>query len=296
MPRGSRNSSRPSLLHAATAAAVIAAALGATIASPAIAQSLWMPRDGDRTVMLEVLKPSLEGFDSKLFSAAFFLSGRVAVSPRLSVVGELPYARHESTYLIFFPEEVSSNTIGNPYAGVEYKLGSGPAFLEFGVRPPLAADDEFLAIFTGYATDVARWEAFTPDRFAALAAFNVREITPSRIALRLRVSPTVAIPTGNSSEKTKLYGIYSFQIGYEGSKARIGAEMAGRTQLTDEPGVTILDFFGVGNLGSRTSTQFGLHADFLSGHIRPGLDLHVPLGGMGNYVSSVVGLSVAWTR
>src|SRR6185503_7823805 len=106
MPRGSRNSSRPSLLHAAAAAALIAAAIGATIASPATAQSLWMPRDGDRTVMLEVLKPSLEGFDSKLFSAAFFLSGRVAVSPRLSVVGELPYVRHESTYLVFFPEEV----------------------------------------------------------------------------------------------------------------------------------------------------------------------------------------------
>lgn len=293
MPRASRFSSPSRLLLLAVATA---AALSAITASSATAQSLLMPRDGDRTVMLEVLQPGLEGFDSELFSAAFFLSGRVAVSPQLSVVGELPYARHRSTYFVFFPENVSGNTIGNPYAGVEYKLGSGPAFLEFGIRPPLAQDDELLAVFTGYASDVARWEAFTPDRFAIQTAFNVREITQSKVALRLRVSPTVAIPTGNSSEKTKLYGIYSFQIGYEASKVRIGAAMSGRSQLTDEPGVTILDFFGFGNLGERTSSQFGLHADFLSGPIRPGLDLHVPLAGMSGYVSSVVGLSVAWTR
>lgn len=293
MPRASRTSS-PSSLFLLAAATVLA--FGAITAPTATAQSLWMPRDGDRTVMLEVLQPSLEYFDSEIFSAAFFLSGRVAVSPRLSVVGELPFARHKSTYFIFFPSDVSSSTIGNPYAGVEYKLGSGPAFLEFGVRPPLAQDDELLAVFTGYAADVARWEAFTPDRFAIQPAFNVREITPSKIALRLRVSPTVTIPTGNSSEKTKLYGIYSFQIGYEGSKVRIGAGMGGRAQITDEPGVTSLDFFGFGNLGERTASQFGLHADFLSGRIRPGLDLHLPLGGMGDSVPLVVGASVAWTR
>ena len=43
-------------------------------------------------------------------------------------------------------------------------------------------------------------------------------------------------------------------------------------------------------------TETHIHADFLSGRIRPGLDLHVPLSGMSYYVSSVVGLSVTWTR
>src|SRR6185436_17870611 len=187
MFRGSRSTSRSPLLRTVAAAALLAAALGAGIASPAMAQSLWMPRNGDRTVMLEVLQPSLEGFDSELFSDAFFLSGRVALSPRLAVVGELPFARHKSTYLVFFPENLSSNTIGNPYAGVELKLGSGLAFLELGVRPPLVADDELLASFTGKASDVARWEAFSTDRFAILAAFRVREVTPSKIAFGFRL-------------------------------------------------------------------------------------------------------------
>jgi hypothetical protein len=247
--------------------------------------------------MLEVLQPSLEGFDSELFSATFLLSGRVAVSPRLAVVGEIPYVRHKSTYMVFFFNEVSSSTIGNPYAGVEYKLGSGPAFLEFGVRPPLTSDDEALASFTGKASDVARWDAFSPDRFAILGAFNVREVTPSKIALRLRLCPAFTLPTEESTETGMLYAIYSFQVGYERTKVRIGTAMTGRTQITHEPGDTPFDYgIAGGNLGQRTASQFELHADFLSGHIRPGIDLHVPLGWMGYYVSSVVGVSVTWTR
>lgn len=291
MPRGSH--SFPSLrLCLLVTAAVIA--LG-TIVPVATAQSLWMPRDGDRTLMLEVLKPSLEGFDTEFSTGALFLSGRLAVSPRLSVVGEIPYARHKSTYLVFYIDN-SSSTIGNPYAGVEYKLGSGPAFLELGVRPPLADNNKALASFTGKASDVARWEAFSPDRFAIVAAFNVREVTPSKIALRLRLSPAFTIPTKGSSE-TMLYAIYSFQVGYEGTTVRVGTSMTGRAQITQELGDTILDFIAAGDkLGQRTSNQLELHADFLSGHIRPGLDVHVPLGGMGYYVSSVVGLSVTWMR
>jgi hypothetical protein len=297
MFRGSGSTSRPPFLHTVAAGALLAATLGAGIASPATAQSQWMPRNGDQTVMLEVLQPSLEGFDSELFSAAFFLSGRVALSPRLSVVGELPFARHKSTYFAFFPENLSSNTIGNPYAGVELKLGSGLALLELGVRPPLVADDELLASFTGKASDVARWEAFATDRFAILAAFRVREVTPSKIAFGFRLSPAFTIPTKETTQTGMLYAIYSFQVGYEGTKARIGTGLTGRSQITHEIGDTPLDFISAyGNLGQRTSSQFEVHADFLSGRIRPGLDLHVPLAGMSNYVSSVVGLSVTWTR
>lgn len=269
---------------------------GGAFPTAATAQSPWMTRDGDQTLTLEVLRPSLEGFDSELFSAAFLLSGRGAVSPRISVVGELPFVRHESTYEAFGPFDVSSSMIGNPYAGLELRLASGPAFLEFGVRPPLAADDEALATYTGNASDVTRWEAFTPDRFAILAAFNLREVTPSKIAFRLRLSPVLALPTGdNYYSETILYAIYSFQVGYQGSKARVGAGMSGRSQVTREVDQALFGFGGL-NIGERSLSQFELHADFLPGHIRPGLDLHVPLDALSGVSSAVVGASLTWTR
>jgi len=290
MPRA-RCSSRPFLALITG----VALAVGA-LASTATAQSLWMARDGEQTLMLEVLKPELSGFDQELFSAAFFLSGRGAVSPRISVVGELPFVRHQSAYQYFGPFDVSSSMIGNPYAGLELQLASGPAFLELGVRPPLAADDEALATRTGNVSDVTRWEAFTPERFAILAAFNIREVTPSKIAFRLRVGPTLALPTGNNNpSETILYAVYSFQVGYQGSKARVGAGMSGRSQITQELDRALFGFGGV-NMGERSLSQFELHADFLPGRVRPGLDLHVPLDALSGASSSVVGVNLTWTR
>ena len=275
-----------SLLVAGAALLVIA-----TFSSPVAAQSPWMARDGQHTLMLEFLRPSLEGINSEVFSGVFALSGRGAVSSRVSVVGELPFVRHESTLEDpFFPEEFSSNTIGNPYAGVELQLASGPAFLEFGVRPPLAADDEPAATLTGIVSDLTRWEAFFPDAFSIVGAFNIREVTPSKIAYRLRVSPALVIPTDNSSgDETTLFAVYSFQIGYHGSIARVGAGMSGRSEVTQE-------FTGSGNIGARSFSQFELHADFLPGQVRPGLDLRVPLGELGTVVSMVFGASITWTR
>ncbi len=62
--------------------------------------------------------------------------------------------------------------------------------------------------------------------------------------------------------------------------------MSGRTLVTE-------DF---GNLGERTVSQLELHADFLSGSVRPGLDLRLPLDSLGQYISVVLGGSISWTR
>lgn len=284
MPRHRSPRACFSLLVACAALLVIA-----TFSSPAAAQSPWMARDGEYTLMLEFLHPTIEGVNSELFSGAFFLAGRGRFSSSISVVGELPFARHKST-ADFSSFETSSSSIGSPYVGLEMKLASGPAFLELGVRPPLASDSEAPATTTGLLADVTRWEAFFPDAFSVVGAFNVREVTPSKLAFRLRVSPTLVIPTDNSSgDEAILFAIYSFQVGYHGSMARIGAGMSGRSEITNE-------FFGLTNLGARSATQFEVHADFLSGQIRPGLDLHVPLGEFGEIVPAVLGASVTWTR
>ncbi|HKQ18393.1 MAG TPA: hypothetical protein VJW75_01475, partial [Candidatus Eisenbacteria bacterium] len=183
------------------------AVLIASLPCPAAAQSPWMARDGNQTLMLEFLGPSIEDIDQELFSGAFFLGGRGAVGSRIFVVGELPFVRHESTDE-FFSSEISSSTIGNPYVGLEMNLASGPAFIELGVRPPLAADDEFPAVTTGIVADVTQWEAFFPEVFSIVGAFNVREVTPSKLAYRLRVGPAVMIPTNDGSDETVVFAVY----------------------------------------------------------------------------------------
>lgn len=275
-------------LHAL--AGVLAAVVAATT-TPAAAQSLWMPRDTDYTISLEMLRPNLEDVDSGVLSGSFFLAGRARLSPGVSFVGELPYVTHSSRSVATdfngneIVEDFSSSTIGNPYVGLETRIGSGPVFVEVGGRPPLTSDEEFEAVLTGIFSDVNHFATFLPHVASIQAAFNLREVTPSKLAYRFRLSPMIAIPTegGNGSE---LYAMYSFQIGYHGSAARVGAGMSGQALLTED----------YGNLGERSRNQFEIHADFLPGAIRPGLDLRVPLGSEANFVPVVLGASISWTR
>ena len=277
-------------LHAL--AGVLAVVLAAAAATPAAAQSLWMPRDTDYTISLEMLRPTLEGVDSGVLSGSFFLAGRAKLSPQVSFVGELPYVTHSSRSVATdfngneIIEDLSSSTIGNPYVGLETRIGSGPVFVEVGGRPPLTSDEEFEAVLTGIFSDVNRFPTFLPDVASIQAAFNLREVTPSKLAYRLRLSPMVAIPTGDNNGDSELYAMYAFQIGYHGSAARVGAGMSGQALLTEDSG----------NLGERSRNQFEIHADFLPGAIRPGLDLRVPLGSEANFVPVVLGASISWTR
>jgi hypothetical protein len=270
---------------------LLAAVMVATASPPAAAQSLWMAREGEHTIMFEMLRPSIEDVDAEFLSAAFFLSGRAAVSSHVAVVGELPYANHKSSLMgtdingFEIVTETSSSTFGNPYLGIETRAESSPISAEVGARIPLASDKQIEAFITGYYSDVIRQDAFLPKFTSIVAAFNLREVTPSKVAYRLRLSPVLAIPTEGLSD-TELFAVYSFQIGYQGAHARIGGGMSGRALVTDS----------FSNLGYRTLNQLELHADFLSGAFRPGLDLRLPLGDVAALIPVALGASVSWTR
>jgi hypothetical protein len=133
---------------------------------------------------------------------------------------------------------------------------------------------------------VVRQDAFLPKVVSINAAFNLREVTPSKVAYRLRLSPVLTIPTDNASTDPELFAVYSFQIGYHGSQGRFGGGMSGRALFTE-------DF---GNLVTRTLNQLELHADFLSGSIRPGLDLRLPLGSLSEFVPVALGASISYTK
>lgn len=269
---------------------MVAAATVAVAPTLVAAQSLWMERESEHSVMLEMLRPNLEDVDSKFLSAAFFLSGRAAISSHAAIVAELPYANHQSTQLgtdingFEIVTETSSSTFGNPYIGIETRAVSSPIFAELGARIPLASNEQYEAFLTGYYSDVVRQDAFLPDVASIVAAFNLWEVTPSKIAYRLRLSPVLAISTAGESIDPELFAVYTFQIGYHGSHARIGGGMSGRALITE-------DF---GNLGQRTMNQLEVHADFLSGALRPGLDLRLPLGAVSALVPVALGGSISW--
>ncbi|HEU4724492.1 MAG TPA: hypothetical protein VFU59_04245 [Candidatus Eisenbacteria bacterium] len=254
--------------------------------SPAFAQSLWLPRDTDSAVLLEMLRPNVEHIDAGSLSAAYFLGGRIRLSDRIAFVGELPYVRHENSggyYYFYAPGRQSS--IGNPYIGIETRSATSPLFVEVGVRPPLTSESDFFALLTGQATDAARYEAFAYQTTSLQFAVNLRETTENRIAYRVRFGPALHF-LDNGPDETELWALYSLDVGYVGRCVRVGTGFSGRALVTED----------YSNVGARTITQADLHADFLRGPIRPGLAVRLPLGGAANSFPVVLGVTLAWVR
>jgi hypothetical protein len=152
-------------------------------------------------------------------------------------------------------------------------------FGEVGVRVPTAGSGE--GATTGIASDLTRSDAFFSDVLSAHASLNVRHVTSRGLSGRLRLGPLFAIPTQGGGDP-EVFAIYSGQVGYERAAYRLGVALSARTILTG-------DF---GSLSDRSDTQAEFHADFGSGRARPGLELKFPLGGLGDVVPVVAGLSL----
>ena len=261
------------------------------------AQPFWIPRgdEGKHAVLLEFLRPSIEDVDRSFLSATYFLSGRFAISPNLHLVGELPYANYKATFEgtdingNAITIEESGSTVGNPYLGIEASASGSPIFAELGVRIPVVDENEPEASIIGYVSDVTRADAaFLPKAVFVQGAFNVREVTDSNMEYRVRLSPVLLISTDDSfySDGAELFGVYAWSIGYHGRILRVGTGLSGRFLLTEDSG----------NLGERSLNQLDLHADIGSWSLRPGVDLHLPLGSLAEAVPIVLGASVSWSH
>lgn len=268
------------------AAVAIPLALGLHVAPlPAGAQSLWLDRDHATTILLEADHVDMVLTDEKLLTGVVFLDVRHEITPGKALVFELPYTRMATPFEPFNDVDFTQASVGNPYLGVEIG-GDSPLFGEIGVRAPLMSDSnrDTGARFVGLFSDLPRSFAFFEDAVPIQAALNLRTPVTSDIRARLRFGPTVTIPT-ESGPDTDLYGVFAWEIGYEGRHARIGSALSG----------WVLIHPALGDLGSRTATQFEFHADFGGGRIRPGAGVRVPFGNIAaDFNSSVVGLSLAY--
>jgi len=255
--------------------------------APALAgaQSLWLDRDHATTIRLEAHHVDIVITDEKLLTGVAFLDVRREIAPGKALVVELPYTRFETTPEPFNDVDFTQSSVGNVYLGLEI-WGDSPLFGEIGARAPLMSDSnrDVGARFTGLFSDLTRSFAFFSDAVPIQAALNLRSPITSNVRARLRFGPTVIVPT-ESGYDAEWYGVYAWEIGYEGHRARIGSALSGWVYLTGD----------YGNLGSRTVTQFEFHADFGGGRIRPGAELRVPFGRPAeDFTSSVVGLSLAF--
>lgn len=262
-----------------------------TAAAPVAAQSVWVEPGRHQGVWVEFLRPELsddmsELLDVSFMSSATFLGGRYAVSPKLNVVGELPFAYGDLDDVDLDGDRA---TIGNPYLGIEV-LASPRLTFEAGVRAPLA-DEENFGTLVGLLTEFpTRSEAFITDYvpLTAAALYDVR--LNDNWLFRLRGGPSLWLNTDDAVDPetderivldTELLATYGGQLWYEAPRYNLGAGVMGRAALTED-----------GDFGERTLHQLGLSGNLVLGNVVPGLQFRVPLDD-DDGVDFVAGLTLA---
>jgi len=260
---------RPLPFRRAALAATLTLATLAALAPGAAAQSIWLDRVSPKTLHLEIAKPLYEDAeDVDFMTANWSLSGRFPIGATLHIVGELPYAR--IGFDSDFADE-SSTTIGNLYAGIETHVAEGNgAWFEAGVRVPTASeadenDEGNAATFTGTFVDVDRWEAYglSSDAFILHTAVHGRTDPVGKIGVDVRLAPNLWFG-GDLDDDAELFLVFGAQVLYHGTSVRAGAGITGRTWVTEDEGGT-------------SAHQVEAAVDVLSGRVRPGMTLRVPI-------------------
>jgi DNA-binding beta-propeller fold protein YncE len=196
-----------------------------------------------------------------------------SLSNRISALGRLPFARLD------LGSQQSETALGNPYVGIRF----GPSnrnYTDIGIWLPLASEDNSSALFTGFISDVDRWEAYLPSTLS-LQMESLGEIAPhSNLALGLRLGYTLNLNTelGGSTGWLPYGGWMKFLS----RNVRVQGGLTGRLHLS---------FSGQGT-SAVNRTQLLLAADFGTWRLRPGLALRFWLNGdFRELVPAVLGLT-----
>lgn len=228
------------------------------VPASAPAQSYQLPSDPG-LVGVQFLKPSFADIvDASSYT--LYLTARHDLTPSIGGEIGMPF-----THLGLTGE--AQNTIGNLFLGVEVRNVDAHTALDFGVWVPTAPDDKSDALLIALASDLNRWESFLPDVLSARFGASYGHVTSQHTGVRLRVGPTVLIPTRDDGGETESFLLYSAHVGYFGEKAEVTGGAMGRFIMTED----------VGGFGERSSHQLEIEAALKPHAARFGLVFVVPL-------------------
>ncbi len=232
-----------------------------------------------------------------LRSVVTLLSGRAAVGPRWTVVGEIPLAYVDAQSEVPFevgtgggvssdgaPFQESGAQIGNPYLGAELQVRPS-VVLGAGVRVPLARYSDSARLFDGFvagiALDAERYEAYLPDMMALSAHVHLTQgLSPAiRVGLGLRPAYLMDVSDDRLDLSTAALG-YQASLGASLGQASLDTGVVGRQILSESV-----------SFAAEPDAAASLAAVVDLGGVRPGLQARIPLLG-DRGADAVVGFSL----
>jgi len=268
----------------------------AWITSAVHAQSIWLnpEREDGFTLELSKLTRAVRAESYDFDSITIFLDTKLRLASQAWFVGELPFAHVQGhPYTLAdpgyppiggFPPPTTlrvENTLGNPYLGIRYGFGGILEAMELGLTFPVVNEDNQVAIGYGTAIDVDRYGAFIPHLMTMRLMGELSGGHENQF-WRLRVGPTLLIPTGDNRDPLNLLVHAGVQSGVESEHLRAWVGLNSVSMLTNG---SFLAY------GDRTSVQIAAGADMRVRAVAPGVV--VALTEFGNELTLVYGLNLS---
>lgn len=261
-------------------------AIGLVVAAvvPAGGQSFWFDPDRGNSISLEILKTDFDrsSADFSFTTAAFSLNGKIRVSDNTWFIGEMPFAHFDLDIPVGnYPAE---NAFGNPYLGIRTIFNNGKSAIEFGIRPPIAEEDNPDASIYGLYSDLDRFGAFIPNLFTAKVHLEFLQTEENGLFYRGRVGPTILIFTEDTGgDDFELLMHAGGRIGIQQQKIRAWAGVNSVTMITED------SFVG----DDPIAFELALGVNLKLGQVEPGAFIRLPIiTDYKDLVSSVFGLNV----
>ncbi|NNE34481.1 MAG: hypothetical protein HKN13_04560 [Rhodothermales bacterium] len=240
---------------------IILAAIASLAVPVAVAQTVHVsPRNFDNA-LIEIVRPTFARDDASFLSAAYTAGYHFGVGPtgRVFLTASVPLS-HTS-----LKGSSSETALGNPYVGVTLFSKRDPVVYEFGIRAPLASDNN--AQVAGFFGDYDRFEAYQPDVLSFKASLIYFPSRSGDWVMFTRISPLITIDTGDNGSEARgeFFVDYAVHFFYYGEAVQGGLGLTGRALLTED-----------GSFADRTVHHVGFEIRKDLGSIIPGIQLRLP--------------------
>ncbi|MGH1366856.1 MAG: hypothetical protein ACRBF0_25075 [Calditrichia bacterium] len=215
----------------------------------------------------EFSKPAIDfedGISNNLFLGTHYLGFNAIVTPKLTIVGEMPLA-----HLSISSDrigDIATTQEGNPYIGLQLKRPDFPFALEIGSHIPLVNSSE-LSHLIGLSSDFTeRFESFAPNTLPVKILGNRVFSNASGQFIHLRIGPSVLFNLAESGEATtgdgtQVHILTALQAGIENENIRFNIGYSSRFLLSENIGFGGNELYHLA--GFRGSLKFSLYEPFI---------------------------------
>lgn len=210
------------------------------------------------------LRPDLEeDVNLSFLSGVYDFSASIPVSPKLNVVGSIPFA----TLSVEGSEGESS--IGDIYIGLQQRLNSGPGkffSVSMGVFLPTMSEDKFGPVLIGIYTNYYEFQKYLPNVLTIYGNLAYHRIKSNDFIFGVEIGPNILIPTKNGGE-AEVYVHYGLTAGYRFNYVDLKAELVGIGIITED----------VDDFGDRFINDLAFGIQLNRGSFRPGIFYKISL-------------------